>query len=78
MYRMFLLIMEMFNFKANLRLTNVWGLKDKHGYWRGAVGALNRSQVDFCVTGLRWANERYGVYEQTTAAYHAQYGDTFL
>ncbi|XP_037041261.1 ionotropic receptor 75a-like [Bradysia coprophila] len=73
MYRLFLLMMEMYNFKVNLKLTNLWGLKDDQGYWHGAVGALNRSQVDFCVTGLRWANERYGVYEQTTAAYHEQF-----
>lgn len=74
MYRLFILMMEMHNFKANFRVSNLWGLKDSSGNWHGAIGALNRGQVDFCITGLRWANERYGVYEQTTAAYHAQYG----
>lgn len=72
MYSLFVLMMEMFNFRVNLRLAHLWGMKDANGKWHGAVGALNRSQVDFCVTGLRWANERYGVYEQTAAAYHAQ------
>lgn len=72
MYRLFVLMMEMFNFRVNLLLTHVWGRKDSDGNWHGAVGALNHSEVDFCITGLRWAVERYGVYEQTTAAYYAQ------
>lgn len=72
MYRLFVLMTEMFNFSINLRLAHFWGIKDSDGNWKGAVSALNHSQVDFCITGLRWANERYGVYEQTTAAYHAQ------
>lgn len=73
MYSLFVLMMEMYNFRVNLRLAHLWGIKDADGKWHGAVGALNTSQVDFCVTGLRWANERYGVYEQTAAAYHAQW-----
>lgn len=73
MYRLFLLMTQMFNFKMNLRLTHLYAPKDSDGKWHGAVGALNRSEVDFCVTGLKWANGRYGVYEQTTAAYYAQY-----
>lgn len=73
MYNLFLLMMEMFNFKVNLRLAHLWGLKDSAGTWHGAVGVLNRSQADFCITGLRWANERYGVYEATIPTYYAQY-----
>lgn len=56
MYRLFVLMMESFNFKVNLRLAHLWGMKDTDGNWQGAVGALNRSHVDFCVTGLRWAS----------------------
>lgn len=72
MYRLFVLMMEMFNFKVNLRVAHFWARKDANGNWLGAAGALNRSEVDFCVTGLKWAIERVGVFEQTAAAYHAQ------
>lgn len=72
MYRLFVLMMDMFNFKVHLRLANIWGSLDSKSKWHGAIGMINRSEVDFCFSGLRWDNTRYGVFEQTTHAYFVQ------
>lgn len=72
-YRLFVLLMDMHNFKINVRLSSIWGSLDSNGKWHGAVGMINRSEVDLCITALRWDNQRYGAYEHTTHSYHVQY-----
>lgn len=75
MYRIFILIMDRHNFTMNIRLSNIWGLLDSKGKWHGAIGMINRSEVDLCLTALRWDNKRYGAFEHTTHSYHVQYVD---
>lgn len=58
----------MYNFKIFLQRTHFWGYI-KSGRWHGAVGMLNRKEVDVCVSGLRWEDECYGVFEPTTNSY---------
>lgn len=77
-YRIFQLLMEMYNFKMTMRRSNIWGLLQPNGSWIGALGLLNRSEVDIGISGLRWENERYGAYDQTTNAYLAQLGISFF
>lgn len=78
MYRIFILISDMYNFKTNIRLSNIWGSLDSTGKWHGAIGAINRSEVDFSITALRWDESRYGAFEHTTHSYHVQYVDFIL
>ncbi len=72
MYRVFLLMKDMLNFKLTIRLSSIWGFRDSAGKWHGAIGMTNRSEVDLCMSGLRWDNLRYGAFEHTTHAYHVQ------
>lgn len=68
-YHLFKLIMEMCNFKMFVRRSNVWGVKMPDGSWRGSIGMLNRSEVDIMISSVRWDNERYGTFDQTTSTY---------
>lgn len=68
-YHLFKLIMEMYNFKLFVRRSNIWGVKMSNGSWRGSIGMLNRSKVDIMISGVRWDNERYGAFDQTTNTY---------
>lgn len=72
MYRLFQLMSEMYNFKMAIRRTKIWGFLQPNGTWIGAIGLLNRSEVDICISGFRWENERYGAYDQTTDGYYVQ------
>lgn len=73
MYRLFTIMMDMYNFNTHIRVSNIWGLLDSNRRWHGAIGMLNRSEVDLCITALRWDNKRYTAFEQTAHASHFQY-----
>lgn len=63
------MIREMFNFNLFVRRSNIWGVKLPNGTWQGSIGMLNRSEVDIMISSVRWDNERYGVFDQTTSTY---------
>lgn len=71
-YRLYQLMMDMFNFKLFVHRASVWGILSPNGTWKGVIGMLSRNEVDLAVPAFRWANERYGVFEQTTHSYHIQ------
>lgn len=71
-YRLFLIMMDMYNFTMNLRVSDIWGSLDSEGRWHGAIGLLNRSEVDLAISAFRWTNVRYGAFEHTTHSYHVQ------
>lgn len=77
-YRLFQLIMEMFNFKLSVRRATAWGVLSSNGTWKGIIGMLSREEVDFGIPAYRWANERYGLFEQTTQSFYVQYIFVFL
>lgn len=64
--------MQMYNFKLTVRRAKIWGHLQSDGYWQGAVGLINRSEVDICISGLRWEEERYGAFDQTTNSFYVQ------
>lgn len=72
-YRLFTLIMDKHNFKISIRVAESWAALDSSGIWHGAIELVNRSEVDFCLTPLRWENDRYGLVEHTTHTYYARY-----
>lgn len=52
--RVFQILSEMFNFKMSIRRATVWGrLRNKT--WNGVVGLLNRSEIDFAISGLAYS-----------------------
>lgn len=59
---------QMFNFNIFLQRANTWG-DLKNGRWQGAIGMINRQDVDICQSGLRWKNEHYKAFEATTNSY---------
>lgn len=71
-YRLFKILTEMFNFKIFLRRGRLWGGRTENGSWTGVVGLLNRSEIDFSVTGVRWDDDRYGVFESTTDSFYVE------
>lgn len=71
-YRVFQVLMEMYNFSMVLRRTRVWGGHLSDGSWSGVVGLLNRSEIDISVSALRWEHDRYGVFDQTTNSFYAE------
>lgn len=72
-YHLFALIMDIYNFKIFIHLSSHFASLDSTGKWHGAIEMINRKEVDFCLTPLRWENDRYGLVEHTTHSYHAQY-----
>lgn len=71
-HRLFALIKDMFNFKLLVYRASVWGMLSSNGTWKGVIDMLSKNEVDLAVPTFRWANERYGVFEQTTHTYHIQ------
>lgn len=61
--------MDLLNFKMFIRRSKIWGVKLPDGNWHGSIGMLNRSEVDIMISGVRWDNERYGAFDQTTNTY---------
>lgn len=72
-YHLLQLIIQMFNFKMFVHRSDIWGIKMANGSWRGSIGLLNRSEVDLMISGVRWDNERYGAFDQTTSTYFFKY-----
>ncbi|KAJ6647072.1 Ionotropic receptor 75a [Pseudolycoriella hygida] len=70
-YHIFSLIMDIHNFKIHIHVANIFAYFDSSG-WHGAIDAVNRSEVEFCLTPLRWENDRYGLLEQTIHIYHVR------
>ncbi len=58
----------MFNFKIFLQRTNHDGYL-KNERWQGAIGMVNRQEVDVSVSGFRWENEYYDAIESTVNSY---------
>lgn len=73
-YRIHQYLAEMYNFKMAIRRSKIWGALKSDGNWIGALGLVNRSEVDLCLSGVRWENDRYGAFEQTTEGYYVRYG----
>lgn len=71
-YRVFQILMEMFNFNMVIRRGKVWGALVPDGSWNGVVGMLNRSEIDISISGLRWESDRYGVFDQTANSFYVQ------
>lgn len=71
-YRMYQFLTEMFNFKMAIRRSAIWGALKSNGTWIGALGLINRSEVDICVSGVRWEVDRYGAFEQTTEGFYVR------
>lgn len=71
-YKLFELIMEMYNFKVLIRRARTWIVVDADGRWSGSVGILRRGEVDVAISGLRHSEERYGLLEATRHCYFAQ------
>lgn len=69
-YRVYDVLMEMFNFKVQIRRGKIWGALQSDGFWIGVVGSLNRSEIDLSISSLRWENDRYGVLDQTTDTFY--------
>lgn len=69
-YRVFQILSSMFNFKMEIRRGLLWGALKSNGFWIGAVGSLNRSEIDFSISNLRWENDRYGTLDQTTDTFY--------
>lgn len=59
----------MYNFTMFMRRAHAWGHQEHNGHWNGAIGMINRHEIDICVSGLRFENEQYGAFEATTNAY---------
>lgn len=72
-YHLFVLIGDIYNFKIHIRLAESFAYVDSSGSWHGAIKLITRRKVNFCMTALRWENDRYGLVEHTTHSYHAQY-----
>lgn len=71
-YRLFRLMKEMFNFNLIVHRAHVWGILQPNRTWKGIIGMLQRDEVDLGMPAFRWADERYGFYEQTTHTYLIQ------
>lgn len=71
-YRLFQLLKDMFNFNLIVHRASVWGILSPNGTWKGVIGMLSKDEVDLAIPAFRWANERYGAFEQTTHTYHIQ------
>ncbi|KAG4074482.1 hypothetical protein HA402_015771 [Bradysia odoriphaga] len=71
-YRLVHVLMDMYNFKIHLRLATIWGSLDSKKRWLGAIGLLNRSEVDFSTTCVRLGVECYGAFEFTTYSHRNQ------
>lgn len=54
--------------------SKIWGAQTPNGTWIGALGMINRSEVDICISDVRWETDRYGAFEQTTNGYYVRYG----
>lgn len=67
-YRLFQIIQQMYNFKIFLQRAHTLGDLN-NGRWKGAIGMINRQEVDLCLSGLRWENKHYGAFETTTNTY---------
>lgn len=70
-YRVFQILMQMYNFSMVIRRAKVWGAL-VNGSWNGVVGLLNRTEIDIAVSGLRWESDRYGVFDQTTNSFYVE------
>lgn len=57
-----------------VRRSKIWGAIKPDGTWIGALGLVNRSELDICISGVRWENDRYGAFEQTTEGFYVRYG----
>lgn len=71
-YRVYDVLMEMFNFNVAIRRGKIWGALQPDGFWIGVVGSLNRSEIDLSISSLRWENDRYGVLDQTTDTFYIE------
>lgn len=67
-YRLFQIMQQMFNFTIFLQRANSWG-NLMNGRWQGAIGMVNRQEVDLCESGFGWNNEHYEAFEATTNSY---------
>lgn len=63
--RLFQLLKDKFNFNSIVHLFGVFSVQTEH-----VIGMLFKGQVDLAIPSFRWANERYGVFEQTMHTYH--------
>lgn len=70
-YRLFQIMQQMYNFKIFLQRANSWG-DLKNGRWQGAIGIINRQEVDIGESGFQWKNEHYDAFEATTNSYAAR------
>lgn len=70
-YRVFQILMQMYNFRMVIRRAKVWGFL-VNGSWTGVVGLLNRTEMDISISGLRWESDRYGVFDQTTNSFYVE------
>lgn len=71
-YRVYQILMQMYNFRVVIRRGRIWGARKPDGFWKGVVGALNRSEIDLSITSLRWENDRYGMLDQTTDTFYVK------
>lgn len=71
-YRVFQILMEMYNFRMLIRRARVWGVLQKNGSWNGVVGLINRTEIDISISGLRWESDRYGVFDQTANSFYVE------
>ncbi|XP_077290333.1 ionotropic receptor 75a-like [Arctopsyche grandis] len=67
-YNIYLILMEMFNFKIKIVRTNTWGTL-KNGSWTGVMGALTNHQAEVSVTPLQFKIERMGFIDSTSIIY---------
>nr|QGW45452.1 ionotropic receptor 75b [Bradysia odoriphaga] len=70
-YRIFQIMQQMFNFKIFLQRANSDG-DLRNGRWQGAIGMINRREVDISVSGYRWKDEYYDAFEATVNSYATQ------
>ncbi|KAH8330645.1 hypothetical protein KR067_006010 [Drosophila pandora] len=57
-YQFFQLVMEMFNFRLQMIITDKWGEILKDGSWSGVMGHVTRGTADFAVTPMRFVLDR--------------------
>lgn len=71
-YRLVVVLKDMYNFRMHIRLVTLWAARDPKGKWLGAIGMVNRSEVDFGITSVKLSFERYGSFELTTLSHRNQ------
>lgn len=71
-YKLFEIMMEMYNFEVFVHRTKQWMSLDSNGRWGGTLGMVQRGEVDVAITGIRHQDDRYGQIETTTHCYFVQ------